>query len=130
MILLDTHALVWSLMAPEYLSVKARQAIQDASSWAISSATIYEIRYKHAIRKWPEVEPIARDGLEKRLKDLGFDIQAADGEIIDLAGGAKWPHRDPFDRIIVSTSVLRNLPLVSKDDTLDTFPGQGARRIW
>ena len=41
-----------------------------------------------------------------------------------------WPHRDPFDRIIVATALARGLAVVSKDATLDGNGAPGWRRIW
>ncbi|MEM1298087.1 MAG: type II toxin-antitoxin system VapC family toxin [Pseudomonadota bacterium] len=130
MILLDTHALVWSLMQPDLLSSTAHAAISGATGWAVSSASLYEIRYKHGIGKWPEIAAFAVDGLPGRLEDLGFEIAPANGPVMEIAGGMTWQHRDPFDRIIVSTALSRALPLVSKDATLDTAPVGDLVRIW
>jgi PIN domain nuclease of toxin-antitoxin system len=129
-ILLDTHALVWALMAPDLLSDAARTAISDAEGWGLASTSLYEIRYKHALGKWPEVSAICGDGLDRRLADLGVEILPADGAVMDMAGGMNWTHRDPFDRIIVSTCVVRKLPLVSKDETLSAAPTGPVVRIW
>ncbi|MEM9289128.1 MAG: type II toxin-antitoxin system VapC family toxin [Pseudomonadota bacterium] len=130
MILLDTHVLIWALMEPSLLSQTARAAIDEAPAWSISSASLYEIRYKASIGKWPDVEPIAKEGLQGTLEDLGITIRPATGAIMDLAGGVQWEHRDPFDRIIIATSVLENVALVSKDATLDSHPDEGFRRVW
>ncbi|MEL6521748.1 MAG: type II toxin-antitoxin system VapC family toxin [Pseudomonadota bacterium] len=130
MILLDTHALVWALMAPDLLSAKARDAIDTATGWGVSAASLYEIRYKHMIGKWPDVAAIAQDGLAERLTALGIDVVAASGPVMDRAGGFDWPHRDPFDRMIVATCLHSRLPLVSRDTTLDTEPSATLNRIW
>lgn len=130
MILLDTHALVWALMAPELLSVAARDAIERAPLLGVSSASVYEIRYKHALGKWSEVAPICGDGLDSRLGEVDVEVVPADGAIMDLAGGMDWAHRDPFDRVIVATCAIRKLSLVSKDETLSAAPTGSLTRIW
>lgn len=130
MILLDTHALVWALMAPELLSAAAREAIDRAAGWGVSSASLYEVRYKYGIGRWPEVGAICDDRLARRLAEAGIEIVPADRAIMDLAGGMDWPHRDPFDRIIVATGVVLKLALVSKDETLSEAPVGPLRRIW
>lgn len=130
MILLDTHALVWALMAPDLLSNTAREAIDRAAKWGFSSASLYEIRYKHGLGKWHEVGAICGDGLDRRLAEVGVEILPADGAIMELAGGMDWAHRDPFDRIIVATCVIRKLSLVSKDETLSAAPAGPVARIW
>ena len=50
--------------------------------------------------------------------------------IMQRAGSFDWTHRDPFDRIIVATALLRDLDVVSKDETLDSNGSPGWRRIW
>lgn len=130
MILLDTHAMVWALMQPDLLSVPAREAIDSAATWGVSSASLYEIRYKHALGKWPEVGAICGGGLGRRLSDVGVETVPADGAIMDLAGGMDWAHRDPFDRIIVATCAVRKVPLVSKDEILSAAPAGPVARIW
>ena len=117
-------------MAPDLLSEAARAAIDGAGHWGVSSASLYEIRYKHGLGKWPEVAAICGDGLDRRLADIEVEIVPADGPIMDLAGGMGWAHRDPFDRIIVATCVIRTLPLVSKDETLSAAPAGPLVRIW
>ncbi len=36
-------------------------------------------------------------------------------------------HRDPFDRLLVAQALTENLPLVSRDKTLDAY---GMKRLW
>ena len=128
MILLDTHALVWALLRPELLSTDARESLETASSWGVCSATLYEMRHKHRIGKWPEIAVLATN-LRDRLGELGFEILASDAAVMDLAGDFDWSHRDPFDRVIAATCIVRRLPLVSKDVALDGVPG-GIKRVW
>lgn len=130
MILLDTHALVWALMGPHLLSLGAREAIERAGRWGVSSASLYEMRYKHRIGKWPDIGAICDDGLDGRLAETGVEIAPADGAVMNLAGGMDWAHRDPFDRMIVATCVVHGLPLVSKDETLSSAPAGPIVRIW
>ena len=128
MISLDTHALVWSLLRPTSLSRTAHAALESASRWGVSSAVLYEMRYKHGIGKWPQIGALV-DDLHGRLDGLGFEIFAADARTMDLAGGFDWSHRDPFDRIIAATCMTRGVPVVSKDAVLDSVPG-GLTRVW
>ena len=69
------------------------------------------------------------DGPARPARGLGFEIFAVDAAMMDLAGDFNWSHRDPFDRMIAATCIVRRVPLVSKDATLDGVPG-GIRRVW
>jgi PIN domain nuclease of toxin-antitoxin system len=128
--LLDTHVLVWAMLAPELLSGPARHALAGATERCVSASSLYEITYKAMLGKWPEVEGLLSIDLDVRLRSDGFEVIAASGAIMERAGRFAWTHRDPFDRIIVATALERAVPVVSKDDTLDGVPGGGLRRVW
>ncbi len=36
-------------------------------------------------------------------------------------------HRDPFDRLIIAQAMVEQMPIVSADPALDTYPVQ---RLW
>ena len=128
--LLDTHALVWSLLFPEKLSAAAREALTSAPERSVSAASLYEITLKGALGKWPEVAHLVARDLDNDLRKLGVEVIAANGKIMQQAGGLDWQHRDPFDRIIAITALSRGLPVISKDETLDTLGAEGWQRIW
>jgi PIN domain nuclease of toxin-antitoxin system len=128
--LLDTHALVWAMSAPSELSHAARQALDSAAERCVSAASLYEIAYKATIGRWPEVSPLLAFDLDARLRADGFELLSASGAIMQGAGSLDWTHRDPFDRIIVATALAHALPVVSKDETLDSNGAPGWRRVW
>jgi PIN domain nuclease of toxin-antitoxin system len=128
--LLDTHTLVWAMAAPGELSQAARGALEAAPERAVSAASLYEITWKARIGKWPEVAPLLAFDLDARLGADGFEVLPASGAVMQRAGSLDWMHRDPFDRIIVATALLRGLAVVSKDATLDGNGAPGWRRVW
>jgi PIN domain nuclease of toxin-antitoxin system len=128
--LLDTHVLIWALLAPDLLSERARDALVGAKERCVSAASLYEITYKAMLGKWPEVQGLLSLDLDARLRSDGFEVVPASGAIMERAGRFDWTHRDPFDRIIVATALERALPVVSKDDMLDGAPGGELQRLW
>jgi PIN domain nuclease of toxin-antitoxin system len=128
--LLDTHTLVWAMSAPAELSQAARRALEAAAERCVSAASLYEIAWKAGTGKWPEVAPLLAFDLEARLRADGFDVLAASGAVMQRAGAFDWRHRDPFDRIIVATALVRDLAVVSRDETLDGNGAPGWRRVW
>src|SRR4029079_13660752 len=105
-------------------------ALETAGERCVSAASLYEITCKASIRKWPEVAPLLAIDLDASLREHGFDVVAASGAIIQRAGSLDWSHRDPFDRIIVATALIRGFPVVSQDVTLDTLGAAGWSRVW
>lgn len=116
MILLDTHALVWWLLAPDELSQRARQLIGDSDSrlW-VSAASAYEIEYKRnrdaSLRRFPSNIPGA-------IPTFGFEWLQIDAS--DLVRAARFDnvHRDPWDRIIAAQAQRRDLLLLTSDGDL------------
>ena len=127
--LLDTHVLVWAMLAPDLLSARAREALAGSTERVVSAASLYEITSKARLGKWPEVVGLLRIDLDARLRADGFEVAAATGAIMERAGRLDWEHRDPFDRLIVTTAQERRMVLVSKDAMLDAAPG-GVERVW
>lgn len=114
--LLDTHVLVWALVAPERLSRRVQDRIRDRSAdLFVSVASLYEIEYKRerdqVLYRLPHDLPSLADvvGFEWLDIDPGDAFQAA-----RLSDG----HRDPWDRIIAIQAGRRDLPLVTTDAAL------------
>jgi len=128
MLLLDTHAWVWSFFAPTNLSKIAGDAIGASSALYVSPVSIFEVSQKVRLGKWPEMA-----GNMEQLRNSPYILSATlTNEIADLAGSLNWAHRDPFDRMIAATAIILECPLVSKDsqfNNLQTTSGWKGR-IW
>ena len=46
------------------------------------------------------------------------ETAAMSAGIAERAAGYPWPHRDPFDRIVLATGELGGLALLTMDETL------------
>ena len=127
LVLLDTHAWVWSLTTPEKLTQTARAAIAGAYGVYVSPISTFEITQKVRIGKWPEM-----DGKVHLLVSEGQAIPAPlTMEGASLAGDMSWTHRDPFDRIIAATAIDLGYQLVSKDQAFDDIRHQAWKgRLW
>jgi PIN domain nuclease of toxin-antitoxin system len=126
-VLLDTHALLWSLTGDERLSKRARDVIASFSTMVyVSAASAWEISIKVNSGKLPGAEALA-SSFDKRMQEVGFLPLPITAEHGIKAGSLAGPHRDPFDRMLIAQSVLENLALISNETTFDRL---GARRIW
>ena len=128
--LLDTHALIWAMMAPDLLSEPAHDALASATECCVSAASLHELTCEAMLGKWPKVEGLLSVDLDARLGSDGFEVVSAFGAIMERDGRLAWTHRDPSDRIIAATAINRTLPVVPKNETLDVLPDGGVRRVW
>ncbi len=117
MILLDTHTWIWSHSATKLLSDNVKKLIKKTQTdqRAIASISIWEfammvtkgrINVKIDPKRWLN-NAIGKSGL--RVIELTPEIAM---ESCNLPGDF---HKDPADRIIVTTARTHNLTLLTKD---------------
>lgn len=127
-VLLDTHAFLWALTAPERLSRRARSATEDEGNEVlVSAASVWEIAIKAGLgRLEPDVAEIERS-LPKEMERHAF--QPLPVQMRHALRVATLPpvHRDPFDRLLVAQAIVEDLHLVTSDRELSAY---GVRIIW
>jgi len=118
-ILLDTHTLLWLVSSPDQVSVTALEAIADPTrEVAVSVASAWEIAIKTRLGRL-DGEPLlsAWPDIMAAMSVTELAIEATDAI---MAGGLRWNHRDPFDRMIVAQAARRGLTIATRDaDILD-----------
>jgi len=126
-LLLDTHALFWSVEAPSKLSSTAMTALQDpANIRLLSAATIWEIAIKVGQGKLTLSMPY-RQWLETAIADLGLAILPITVEYGERYVILPPHHKDPFDRLMVAQTLVDGIPVVGVDVAFDPY---GVTRIW
>jgi len=126
-LLLDTHTLLWwAFDAPE-LSRRARGLLLDrANEVFVSAASVWEIATKHRLGGLPEASVLVQDMpcwfARAGLLELPITVAHA-----QRAGALAAPHRDPFDRMLAAQSLVEDLPIVGRDETLLDF---GVQLVW
>ena len=110
-LLLDSHALLWALTAPEKLSADAAREIRASANhvW-FSPASVWELEIKRAQGKL-ELPEGWLDAVE-RTRFVELPIRSSHAT---LAGRLPWHHRDPFDRMLVAQALVENVRLVTRD---------------
>ncbi len=122
-VLLDTHAFVWAVTAPDRLSAAARELISDATvPLLVSAVTAWEMSMKHRSGGWPEVAVLIRQ-YDRLTERLGASHLALSSDHALAAGGLEWGHSDPFDRALAAQAMREGVPLVSKDRAFAGLPG-------
>lgn len=125
-VLLDTHVLLWWLEGGDKLSRRVRNLIASPRNVVVVSAvSAWEISVKSAAGRL-DAKPLL-ENFERELEQEGFTELPITARHAVLAGVVAFPHKDPFDRMLVAQAQIEGVPLASKDDLFD---GSSVRRIW
>jgi PIN domain nuclease of toxin-antitoxin system len=116
-LLLDAHALLWTLDDVAELDPGATAAIEDThNDVVVSTASIWELEIKRA------------SGRLRFDADLVVEAERAGFSVItigaaDATSAARLPahHRDPFDRMLVAQARRLGATIVSRDRAFDAY---------
>lgn len=131
-LLLDTHALLWSIIAPEQLSSAAHDAIADPSAQvAVSAVSFWEISIKSSLGKL-SLSGVSPEQLVDAALQQGFELLPLDPRL--PASFYRFPadpqHRDPFDRMLVWQAISLGCTLVSRDRKIADNQRSDLRVLW
>ena len=120
-LLLDTNALLWSLLSPQDLSQKALTIMRDpGTQLLVSSVSAWEIAIKHALGKLEGAKNVVT-GFSEHLGRLQADVLVITPEHALRAGALPRHHRDPFDRMLIAQAQLERVPLVTSDALFSSY---------
>ncbi len=126
-LLLDTHALLWWLSADKALTPLADATIRSPDNEVfVSAVSALEVAIKYRIGKLPQfgdlvaqfAEMMAQEGFKPLAVEILHGIEA---------GRLDFPHRDPFDRLLIAQALAEDLTLVSNERLFDQT---GVVRLW
>ena len=120
-LLLDTHALAWSILDEARLSARASFEITASGAEVfVSVASAWEIAIKVGLGKWPEADRLLSD-FEQEIAKPYFRLLPITVAHVRSAGLIASPHRDPFDRLLAAQASIEGLTLVSADQRIATL---------
>jgi PIN domain nuclease of toxin-antitoxin system len=128
-IVLDTHALLWWALDPARLSATATATVSEMERHGgfASAISIWELGVK--VQRGKLDLGISIDEFTRRVDRSGVvELVAVDTAIWLRSLGLEWDHRDPADRVIVATALVRGVPLLTVDDAIHRF--DGVRCVW
>lgn len=129
MIVLDTHAWLWWLAAPERLSRTAEQAIERASRIGISTLSAWEVTML-ALRGRISLDREASLWVGQALADERVEPLAPSANVAVSAGllDAQSFPGDPVDRLIYATARSTGATLITRDAAIRAF--DSASTLW
>ncbi len=116
-LMLDAHALIWSIDRDSTLARPARDSIADpANAVLVSAATVWELAIKRANGK------IRLPGdLAATLDAMGYDGIAVTVADAELAAALPPHHRDPFDRMLIAQAQRLDAIIVTRDRAFASY---------
>lgn len=116
-LLLDTHALLWTLSDSDKLKPKTREAIRDRFNLVfVSPVSLWEIDIKRRLGKLEAPTEFSDILIQMNFMELPVSIDHAEAL-------AQLPdhHKDPFDRMLIAQAVSEGLTLVTRDQTIPKY---------
>lgn len=121
-ILLDTNVAIWSVCDTQKLSDSVLENISDINNDIfVSMASVWEIAIKNISK--PHKIPIGEKDFISYCNQLNFEFLPIKlNHIMGLrhlkSKNKDFIHKDPFDNIIVSQSIVEDLELYTSDNAL------------
>jgi PIN domain nuclease of toxin-antitoxin system len=119
-VLIDTQVLIWNFENNPKLSSKTKQIINDINNHIfVSIASFWEITIKVNINKLKI--PVSINEMIEKALSLDYSILPISARHLSTLENLPLHHRDPFDRIIISSAISENLPIISVDSNFDKY---------
>jgi PIN domain nuclease of toxin-antitoxin system len=117
--LIDTHVALWILKG-EPVSDKAKAIIDDVTAEVfVSIASAWEIAIKIGLGK------LRYDGgVRAFLDDVKlneFQIIGIEEAHVEQTEGLAYYHRDPFDRLLIATTIAEDMTFISADENVSKY---------
>lgn len=113
MLLLDTSALLWLLSDDDRIGPQARNRVAESTRVYYSAASIWEIEIKRAIGK-----VVLHADLNAALIDSGLTELPVTARHALAISETELPHRDPFDRLLLTQASVERAELLTSDAIL------------
>ena len=115
--LLDTHTVIWFLEGDK-LSDKVVNLIKNDNNY-ISVVSLWEVALKMNLGKY------TFNGGFQAFRELvhknGFKVLPIKDEYMAKLFDLPFLHRDPFDRLIIATTIVENMSLITTDENIQKY---------
>jgi len=118
--LLDTHAALWLFEGNDKLSQTAQSIIFDGENEIYASVlSAWEVAIKVSLSKL-----FFNGGSEaflSAIKENNIEVLGVKGEYIKIVESLPYIHRDPFDRLLISTALSERMTIITSDDNIRKY---------
>lgn len=126
-VLLDSHALIWSVDDPARLGTRAASILEDPDNTPyVSMASVWELGIKAAKGRLALSMPFG-EWILKAIHQMDIQLLPITLAHVSRIAGLPARHSDPFDRMLAAQCLAEGWPIVSADSVLD---GYSITRLW
>jgi PIN domain nuclease of toxin-antitoxin system len=125
---MDTHTLIWFVLADPHLSAIARALVEDpGNEIKVSPVSFWEIAIKVSKGKLALNQPYG-NFIDLCLNQYGFRVLPIEPSHTTQLAALPFPpgHKDPFDRMLIAQAIVEGIPIISVDAAFDAYPVQRA----
>jgi PIN domain nuclease of toxin-antitoxin system len=120
-LLIDTHVFLWFIFDDPQLTIVARSLIEDGDNDVfLSVASAWEMAIKAGMGRLPLTQPVGVF-IPEQMQRTGIQLLPISMKHALHVAGLSPHHRDPFDRLLISQSLLEAIPIVSIDAKFDAY---------
>ena len=117
--LLDTHVVLWIASEPSKISQKVRQALSDNSIKCVSISSAWEVAIKLGKNKLDL--PGGLSEFYRMIDYNGFLTLPIKRSYLLQVPSLPNLHKDPFDRLIISTALTEGMTMVTADEDIQKY---------
>jgi PIN domain nuclease of toxin-antitoxin system len=118
--LLDTHAALWFFNGDNALPGTVRRIIEgDFGAVYMSVASVWELAIKISLGKLRF--PGNSTGFVRLAQANGIAILPIETAHLAAFEALPWIHRDPFDRLLISTAQAERMTLITADKNIARY---------
>lgn len=123
-LLLDTHVFLWSQFAPSKLTPKlATLFASEEVCWHLNQISVLEIQIKYDLGKL-KLPDTPQKILPDLIEDSGLNFHTLENKAIYMLGKLPQLHRDPFDRLLIASALVKGWEIATVDHIFDQYPVQ------
>jgi len=118
--LIDTHVVIWLAINSPELPEGIRELVENSENDIyICSASLWEIAVKMNLGKLDLKRPLNK--LLSDIKTYGFNVLQVEDEYLCNLLTLPYIHKDPFDRLIISTALAEDLVIITIDENIQKY---------
>lgn len=118
--LLDTHAVIWMVEDSPKMPGAIKEIIRNSDNHLyICTISLWEITIKMNIGKIKLSLTLDELINELKISDFNF-LQVEDKYLLGLSA-LPLLHRDPFDRLLISTAAAENMTIITVDENIQKY---------